>query len=307
MDIIGKRYWLLGVSAVIILFGIVALVVWGLPLSIDFRGGTLLQLQFPSGQAPQPAEVTVVANGLGIKDALVQDTAGGIVMIRSSELSDQQRTDLIDALSKKYSQQVTLLTAATVTPVISQVVTQRATIAVIVSTILVGLFVVFSFRKVENAFRYGVCAVAALVHDLLIIFGITAIGGHFLGWQADSLFLTAVLTVIAFSMQDTIVVFDRIRENSTLYRRLDFEQLVNHSVVQTLARSINTQLMTSDFLLLAMALFGGITLQQFVIILLVGMVSGTYSSIFIAASILVIWQNKEWKNWFGRRAPQPAS
>jgi preprotein translocase subunit SecF len=130
---------------------------------------------------------------------------------------------------------------------------------------------------------------------------VAGIGGLLLGWQMDALFLTALLTVIGFSVQDKIVVFDRIRENSNILRRLDFETLVNHSIVQTLQRSINTQLMTVEFLLLALALFGGVTLQEFAVILLVGLFSGTYSSIFIAAPILVLWENREWKNWFRRK------
>jgi preprotein translocase subunit SecF len=134
-----------------------------------------------------------------------------------------------------------------------------------------------------------------------IIFSVTAVGGLLFGWEIDSLFLTALLTVIGFSMQDSIVVFDRIRENANIYRRLDYETLVNHSIIQTLQRSINTQLMTVEFLLLALALFGGVTLREFAVVLLVGLMSGTYSSIFIAAPILVLWENKEWKNWFGRK------
>ena len=130
---------------------------------------------------------------------------------------------------------------------------------------------------------------------------LAAIGGKFFGWQVDSLFLTAMLTVIGFSVQDKIVVFDRIRENSGVLRRLPFEKLVNHSIIQTLQRSINTQLMTVEFMLLALALFGGVTLREFAVILLVGLLSGTYSSIFIAAPFLVVWETKEWKNWFGKR------
>ena len=121
------------------------------------------------------------------------------------------------------------------------------------------------------------------------------------GWQVDSLFLTALLSVIGFSVQDKVVVFDRIRENSAIYRRLPFETLANHSIIQTLQRSINTQLMTVEYMLLALALFGGVTLREFAIILLVGLFMGTYSSIFIAAPILVIWENKEWRTWFGRK------
>ena len=130
----------------------------------------------------------------------------------------------------------------------------------------------------------------------------TAFGSKFFGWEIDSLFLTALLTVIGFSMQDSIVVFDRIRENANIFRRLEYETLVNHSIIQTLQRSINTQLMTVEFLLLALAMFGGVTLQEFAVVLLVGLMSGTYSSIFIAAPILVVWEKKEWKTWFGRKA-----
>jgi preprotein translocase subunit SecF len=187
-------------------------------------------------------------------------------------------------------------------PSIGKQVTQRATIAIAVASLLVVLFIIWSFRKVENAFRYGVCAILAMVHDIAVIFSITGIGAYFFNWQIDSLFLTALLTVIGFSMQDTIVVFDRIRENANILRRLDYETLVNHSIVQTLQRSINTQLMTVEFLLLALALFGGVTLQEFAVILLVGLLSGTYSSIFIAAPILVLWEKEEWKTWFGRSA-----
>ena len=126
------------------------------------------------------------------------------------------------------------------------------------------------------------------------------------GWQVDALFLTALLTVIGFSVQDKVVVFDRIRENSSIYRKLPFERLVNHSIIQTLQRSINTQLMTVEFMLLALALFGGVTLREFAVILLVGLFSGTYSSIFIASSILVVWENREWKKWFRRGEETPA-
>jgi preprotein translocase subunit SecF len=173
---------------------------------------------------------------------------------------------------------------------------------VAVASLLVVLFIAWSFRGVQNAFRYGICAILAMIHDVAIIFAITGFGSWLFGWEIDSLFLTALLTVIGFSMQDTIVVFDRIRENTNIYRRLDYETLVNHSIVQTLQRSINTQLMTVEFLLLALAMFGGVTLREFSSILLIGLLSGTYSSIFIAAPILVLWEKQEWKTWFGRRA-----
>jgi len=131
------------------------------------------------------------------------------------------------------------------------------------------------------------------------VLGVEAMLAYFLGWEADALFLTALLTVVGFSVHDTIVVFDRIRENSHVYRRVDYETLVNHSIVQTLDRSINTQL-TVMFTLFALVLFGGANIRHFVTILLVGIFSGTYSSIFNASPILVVWQNREWRNWFRR-------
>ncbi len=152
----------------------------------------------------------------------------------------------------------------------------------------------------NHAGRYGTAAIIAMFHDVLVVVGVEAILAYFLGWEVDAMFLTALLTVIGFSVHDTIVVFDRIRENSTVYRRIDYETLVNHSIVQTLVRSINTQL-TVLFTLFALVLFGGESIRHFVIILLVGILSGTYSSIFNAAPILVVWENREWRTWFKRK------
>ena len=143
-----------------------------------------------------------------------------------------------------------------------------------------------------------------MLHDILVVVGIEAILCHFLGWEVDSLFLTALLTVIGFSVHDTIVVFDRIRENSNIYRKLPFETVVNHSVVQTMDRSINTSL-TVMLTLLALTLFGGVTIRHFVLILLIGVFSGTYSSIFNASPILVVWENQEWKTWFKKKEQLP--
>jgi preprotein translocase subunit SecF len=171
----------------------------------------------------------------------------------------------------------------------------------------VVLFITFAFRGIPHAFRYGVCAILAMIHDVAVVLSVTAIGSWFFGWQIDALFLTALLTVIGFSVQDKIVVFDRIRENRNVYKRLPFETLVNHSVVQTLQRSINTQLMTVEFMLLSLALFGGVTLREFAVILLIGLLSGTYSSIFIASSTLVVWENREWTWWFNRKQKPAAA
>jgi preprotein translocase subunit SecF len=302
MNILGKRYYFFAFSLLLIVPGLILLAVTGVPLSIDFTGGSLLEVQFEDGQTPDTAAIISIYETAGIDDAQVTSTDIGSLILRSSFLTNEARDEVLTALEETSGSDVSVIRFDSVGPSIGRQVTERAAIAIAVASILVVLFIVWSFRKVENAFRYGVCAILAMLHDIAIIFSITGIGAYFFNWQVDSLFLTALLTVIGFSMQDTIVVFDRIRENSTLLRRLEYEKLVNHSIIQTLQRSINTQLMTVEFLLLALALFGGVTLQEFAIILLVGLLSGTYSSIFVAAPILVLWENQEWQTWFGRGA-----
>lgn len=300
MNILGKRYFFFGLSLLIILIGLSVLVFRGIPLSIDFTGGSLLEVKFDGGQ-PQTSEIIAVYEDAGISDVQVQTSDTGSYIIRSQFLENDDRDAVLAALGEKIGA-VTVVRFDSVGPSIGEQVTSRGTLAVVVSSLLVVLFIAWSFRGVTHAFRYGICAILAMIHDVAVIFSATAIGSLLWGWEIDSLFLTALLTVIGFSMQDTIVVFDRIRENSNIYRRLDFETLVNHSIVQTLQRSINTQLMTVEFLLLALAMFGGVTLREFAGILLIGLLSGTYSSIFIAAPILVLWENREWKTWFRKPA-----
>lgn len=300
IDILGKRYIFFALSLLIIIPGMIVLGVWKLPLAIDFTGGSLLEIQFASGNLPQPADIVVLYNEMGITDVQAQTTGKDTLQIRSSEIDEEFRSVIVDTLENEFSDTITVLRFDVVGPTIGQEVTARAGLAIAVAAFAVILYISFAFRGIEHAFRYGLCAIIAMIHDVAIVFSLATIGGHFLGWQIDSLFLTALLTVIGFSVQDKIVVFDRIRENSGILKKLPFEKLVNHSIVQTLQRSINTQLMTVEFLLLALALFGGVTLREFAVILLVGLFSGTYSSIFIAAPVLVVWENREWRNWFGR-------
>jgi preprotein translocase subunit SecF len=302
IDILSRRYLYFLISVLVILPGLVILATQGLPLSIDFTGGSLLEVKFDQGKTPQPAEVVVLYETAGIDDAQVQTTENGTLMIRSSFLDNEQRDGIISTMEAESDSSVEVIRFDSVGPSIGSQVASRAALAVAVAALGVVLFITYVFRNVPNAFRYGICAIIAMAHDVAVVFSIAGLGAMFLDWQIDALFLTALLTVIGFSVQDKVVVFDRIRENTSIFRRLEYEKLVNHSIVQTLQRSINTQLMTVEFLLLALALFGGITLQEFAVILLVGLFSGTYSSIFIAASILVLWENREWEGWFGRKA-----
>ncbi len=299
-NILGRRYLFFGISLILILPGLLIIIFGGLNLSVDFTGGTLVELSFESGTTPPPEEVIGVYNQFGVSDVQVQTTGDNTIIARSSFLEDDTRANIITTIEEKFNDPATIVRIDSVGATIGREVTLRAALAVAVAAIIVVIYITFAFRGVPNAFRNGVCAIFAEVHDVLIVISLTAIGSLLWGWQVDALFLTALLTVIGFSVQDTIVVFDRIRENSTIYRRLPFEILVNHSIIQTLQRSINTQLMTVEFMLLALVLFGGLTLRQFSVTLLVGLLSGTYSSIFVAAPILVVWENREWRFWFGR-------
>lgn len=307
IDILGKRYYYFALSLLIIIPGLILLGIMAvngqLPLAIDFTGGSLLEVSF-AGSQPEASEIIELYNELGVEDVIVQTTGEGTFIARSSVLDDSVRATVVGQLSERFNSEVTVLRFESVGPTIGKEVTARAAQAAAVAALIVVIYMTFAFRGIANAWHYGLCAIIAMIHDVAIVFSLTAIGSKFWGWQIDAYFLTALLTVIGFSVQDKIVVFDRVRENSGIFRRLNFETLVNHSIVQTLGRSINTQLMTVEFMLLALALFGGVTLREFAIILLVGLFSGTYSSIFIAAPLLVLWENKEWKNWFGRNKGQ---
>ncbi len=300
LNIVGKRYWYFALSILIIVPGMIALAIWGLPLAIDFTGGSLLEVRFDSGNPPEPGQVVQLYDEFGIGDPIVQSIGTDGITARSKHIDEATKTNLVTEMEKRFGGPITVLRFDSVGPSVGAEVAERAAGAVGLATLGILAYITYAFRGISHAFRYGVAAILAMLHDVAVVVGVEAILGHFLGWEVDALFLTALLTVIGFSVHDSIVVFDRIRENQTIHRRLNYEKLVNHSIVQTLDRSINTQL-TVMFTLLALLLFGGVTTRHFVTILLVGVLSGTYSSIFNAAPILVVWENREWRRWFRRR------
>jgi preprotein translocase subunit SecF len=301
IDIVKRRYLYFGISLLVIVPGMIALLIWGLPLAIDFKGGSLLDIRFNTGTVPQPAQVTAFYAENGFSDSIVQTSGQNGLIIRSLDMTDAQRNQLVSLMESRFGVTTTVQRFETVGPTVGQEVAQRAAGAVGLAALGILLYITYAFRGVSHAFRYGVAAIIAMLHDVAVVVGVEAILAHFLKWEVDSLFLTALLTVIGFSVHDTIVVFDRIRENLNIYRKLSYETVVNHSIVQTLVRSINTQL-TVMLTLLSLALFGGITIRHFVVTLLVGVFSGTYSSIFNASPILVVWENREWRTWFRRTA-----
>ena len=306
LDIVGKRYWYFALSLLVIVPGLIAMGIhWaekGEPfsLSIEFTGGTVLDLKFDNPQPFQTDEVTNILGQFGMSptDVSVQPSGNDTLVIRTKEIDNATKVKIEDALKARYGN-FTELSAESVGPAIGAEVTQRAAIAVMIAAIGILLYITWAFRHVPQPFRYGVAAIIAMVHDVLVVLGSASIFGLVFGWEVDSLFLTALLTVIGFSVHDTIVVFDRIRENMARMRGVRFEDVVNHSILQTLDRSINTQL-TVLFTLAALILFGGVTIRHFVLTLFIGILSGSYSSIFNASPILVVWENNEVGKFFGR-------
>ena len=307
--LIQKRPWYFALSATLIVLSVVAMIVsqisMGSPLrlSIDFTGGSLLEVTFDADVAPdQVRELLATA---GYADASVK-TVGEPrnMVIRTRELtveeSEALKADLVDAYGS-----IAVQRSETVGPTIGRETTRAAIYAIIAAGVAILAFVAIAFRKVPNPIRYGTCAIAKMFHDVIILMGIASLLGLLFGWEVDALFLTAVVTVVGFSVQDVIVVFDRIRENSARHRGEHFETMINRSLLETLHRSLATQL-NSQFVMLAIILFGGATIRQFMVIMLVGMVTGTYSSLFFAVPLLVVWEQKEWRRLFKRRV-QPSA
>ncbi len=310
MNLISKRYLYFAISLVIIIPGIISLGMWGLHPSIDFTGGSYLELKFESPKAPlMPGEIQGMMAKMGFDSALVQtSTDGTTLFIRTREMTNEEKNALEAKLAEKYGKFVENQFTS-IGPSVGKEVTKRATYAVIAAAIAILLYITYAFRSVPSPFRYGTCAIIAMLHDVLVTIGVFSILSHFFGWQMDALFLTALLTVIGFSVHDTIVVFDRIRENMRYMRGVPFEKIVNHSILQTLDRSINTQL-TVLFTLTALAVFGGISTRRFVLTMLIGILSGTYSSIFNASPLLVVWENDEIGHFFRKllgKGEEPAA
>lgn len=292
LDIIGKKNLYFALSLIVVIPGLIALLLFGLNLSIDFTGGSRLTISFP--QKVEQTTSEKIKNTLAKENLKVStvETSGNSLLIRTSPMDQKQNIKFVNTLSKEFKG-AKETQFETIGPTIGAETTANAIKAVILASILIILYITWSFRKVPkpaSSLRFGVSAIIALIHDVLVVVGIFAILGRFFGVEIDSLFVTALLTVIGFSVHDTIVVFDRIREN--LRRsQAPFPQIVNDSILQTLDRSLNTSL-TVLLVLFALLLFGGETIRWFVVALLIGVTSGTYSSIFNASPILVVWQ--EW-------------
>jgi preprotein translocase subunit SecF len=291
MNIIGKKYFYFLISLIVIIPGLISLAFYGLNLSVEFTGGSNFIFSFP--KSVSTTQIKRISNTFTTNKIKLENinATGNQVFIKSQPV-DQKKDILIISEIKNNLGNFQQQSYETVGPVIGSEITLNALKALVISSILIVLYITWSFRKVPkpaSSLRFGVCAIIALVHDVLVLLGIFSLFGHFLGIEVDSLFVTAVLTVIGFSVHDTIVVFDRIRENLKRMGGEDFPSVVNDSILQTLDRSLNTSL-TVVLVLVALLLFGGDSIRWFVVALLIGIISGTYSSIFNAAPLLVLWQ-----------------
>ncbi|RME37536.1 MAG: protein translocase subunit SecF [Thermoflexia bacterium] len=296
-NLVEKRRWFFIASGTLILVSFVILAItfirFGSPLrlAVDFTGGSLFVFHF-DGPATETAIRQVFAD-YGLEEAIIQRLGRpeeNTWQVRTKEVTPEQVRALFSDLSARVAPvNRDLTTYETVSPIVGAEVTRAAGIAITVAALLIIGYIWYSFRRVPHSIRYGAAAIAAMVHDLILVLGFYALMGILQGWEVDALFLTAVLTVTSFSVQDTIVMFDRVRENISRYRDEPFERIVNRSILEIIHRSLATQL-NAIFVMIAIILFGGETIRPFISAMLAGMLVGTYSSFGIAIPLVVEWE-----------------
>lgn len=290
LNIIKHKNIFFLISLLIIVPGLVSLLLFGLRLSIDFTGGSRIVFVFPEDVSSSTVTKTrEVFTEKDIEVATIQPS-GNTLILRTEPVTEKLDTEIITDLKAEVGefQQESF---ETIGPVIGQETTMDAIKAIVVASLLIVFYIAWSFRKVPkptSSWRFGVTAIITLLHDVLVLLGLFSLFGYFFRVEIDSLFITALLTVMGFSVHDTIVVFDRIRENLLKGKTANFAETVNVSILQTLNRSLNTS-WTALLVLFSLLLFGGDTTKWFVIALMIGILSGTFSSIFNAAPLLVLW------------------
>ena len=295
-NIIGKRFWFFLISGVVLLIGIISLVTFGLKAGIEFSSGSLMTVGFEQ-KVDQDGLRTELAS-LGYANVIIQRSGESEFLIRLPELGSAAKTELEAGLTERLGT-LEVREFDAVSPMVATETARNAAIAVAVAAIGILLYITWAFRRMPDPFHYGTCAIIALVHDALVALGAFSILGGILGWEINLMFVTGILAVIGYSVNNTVVVFDRIRENLTRDAKSDFEVVINNSLVETLSRSLNTSV-TTLFVVLALLLFVGVSIQNFAVVLIIGIVVGTYSSLFVAPGLLVVWKKGEWGRFIGR-------
>jgi preprotein translocase subunit SecF len=312
LDFVKRRSFYYALTAVILVPGIVSLLISpSLRPGIEFSSGATFTMQFEDGSL-ESADVREVLADLNHDEARIQGTSDGGFIIRTAELeglagppvgpAPPSERDEIEAGLEEALGPFQLTNFSQVSEIVSTGIARDAAIAVIVAAGAVLLFILWSFRNVPKAHRYGLAAIIAAGHDALIILGVFSILGKLFGTEINTMFIVGLLTIIGFSVHDTIVVFDRIRENTSMNPDAPFAEVVNASLTETLARSLNTSV-TLLFTIGALLLLGGSTIQSFLLVLLIGVIAGTYSSIFLASQILVSWEEGDLGKLWRRLIP----
>ena len=293
-DITGKRFRFFLISGVVILIGVISLSSFGrLRAGIEFGSGSMMTVSFEQEVAHD--ELRQELAHLGYTDAIVQGTEGGNFYIRTDTLSDEEKAGLTNVLTAKFGS-LEEMAFSSVSPMVATETFWNTLWACLAAAVGVLLYVTWAFRRMPKPFHYGTCAIIALVHDVLVVLGIFSILGGILGWEVNLMFITGLLAVIGYSVNNTVVIFDRIRENLSRGLSSNFEVVVNNSLVETMGRSLNTSL-TTLIVVLALFLFVGASIQNFAVVLLIGIVVGTYSSICIAPQLLLVWEKREWRRF----------
>ena len=318
-NIVGKRGWYFVFSALLIIPGLLSMIAppgWasggsGLRPGIDFTSGSVLNISFE--EPASPAAVRSVMASLGHSEALVQAVGDDSVLIRTRVLQEAagDETSERQRIQAELEAQVGAIAGSgvdTVSPIIAQETVRNTFLALLVASAFILIYIWYAFRRVPRAYRYGIAAVITLAHDTIIVLGVFSILGRFLGLEVNAMFIVGILTVAGYSVNDTIVVFDRIRENTIRVPDRPLEDTVNLSIIESVGRSVNTSF-TTLLVLLAMLLIGGNSIRELLLVVAIGVVAGTYSSIFIAAQFIVIWERREFGRVFtlGRRREATAS
>ncbi|BAQ34226.1 protein translocase subunit SecF [Dehalococcoides sp. THU3] len=288
--IIQHRPLFIFISALIILAGLASLLIFGLKPGIDFSSGSILTVKFD--QTISIDELTQELRSLGHSEAIVQITGDGDYLIRTTELDVSQKVSLETSLEETFGN-LTERGFENVDPLIAKQTTQMALIAVGAALVGILLYVTWAFRRMPKPFHYGTCAVIALFHDALVVLGIFALLAGIFGWEINLMFVIGIMAVIGYSINNTVVVFDRIRENQLKGIHPSFEVIVNQSIMETIVRSINSSF-TVIITVVALMLFLGASIQNLSIVMLIGLIAGTYDSLFVAPSLLVTWENGDW-------------
>ncbi len=298
INIVDNRLWYFLGSAVVILAGIIGMFTFGLKPGAEFKSG--YQLTVSSNNAVSMSQVRQIVTDLGYKDAIVQGAGEGSFLINLPALSDTDQTALKTSLT---TQNFEVINDALVGPRTAAETTRNAVIAIVLAAIGMLLYISWAFHRMPNPFRWGTCAIIALLHDILVVVGVFAIMGGIFGWQLDLMFVTGILTIVGYSVNDTVIIYDRMRENLRISGVADFGVVTNNSLVETMARSLNTSLTTVLTVVVLLVFVGG-PIRNFAAVLLVGIVTGTYSSIFTAAPLLVVWEKKSWGSLFRKHAAE---